>query len=237
MSEELGRIERPEAERFKQRKKIYLVPLIYDAQGAPEEYKDKCRRYWQQVEEQLNNLSTKIGRIKHVYHETIFQSGQEGIKAAERMNPGSYEIVRRQCENGASFEAVEAKELFEEVLDWQRCLMLGLISPAVANKVSEFYAQAARKRNEFIARRISETLGEGEAGLLFISEGHGVQFPQDVEVFNVFPPALDEIRRWLRDQASLEVTRSQGAGRDSDSKTGRSEGAEPKGEEQPPQGV
>jgi hypothetical protein len=30
-----------------------------------------------------------------------------------------------------------------------------------------------------------------------------VQFPGDVEVFSIFPPALDEIHRWYRDQAVL----------------------------------
>jgi hypothetical protein len=31
-------------------------------------------------------------------------------------------------------------------------------------------------------------------------EGHQVQFPEDIQVFYIAPPALDEIRRWLRDQ-------------------------------------
>jgi hypothetical protein len=32
-----------------------------------------------------------------------------------------------------------------------------------------------------------------------------VQFPGDVEVFSIFPPALDEIHRWLRDKAEMGV--------------------------------
>ena len=28
-----------------------------------------------------------------------------------------------------------------------------------------------------------------------------VQFPVDIEVFSVAPPALDEIHRWLRDRS------------------------------------
>jgi hypothetical protein len=31
-----------------------------------------------------------------------------------------------------------------------------------------------------------------------ISERHQVQFPADIEVFYVAPPALDEFRRWLQ---------------------------------------
>ena len=37
MAEQLGKIEKPEVERFKQGKKLYLVPLIYSGEEAPDE--------------------------------------------------------------------------------------------------------------------------------------------------------------------------------------------------------
>ena len=205
MPEQLGKIERPEAERFKQGKKLYLVPLVYSGEEAPDEYKEKCSRYWQQVAEQLTNLASKIGRVNRVYHESIFQSGEDGMKAMEKLNPSGYQIAKTQCDNDAIFETVEEEELFEEVMDWQRCLMLGFISDKVASKVSESYVEAAKKRNEFMAKKISATLKDDEAGLLFIREEHSVQFPSDIEVFSIFPPALDEIHRWYRDQAMLRI--------------------------------
>ena len=205
MAEQLGKIEKLEVEHFRQGKKLYLVPLIYSSDEAPDEYKEKCSRYWQQVTEQLNNLASKIGKVNRVYHESIFQSGEVGIKAVERLNPSSYQIAKSQSDNGAILETIEEKELFEEVMDWQRCLMLGFVSEKVASKVSESYVEATKKRNELMAKKISETLKDNEAGLLFITEGHSVQFPIDIEVFSVFPPALDEIHRWLRDQARLGI--------------------------------
>ena len=72
----------------------------------------------------------------------------------------------------------------------------------MAKIVSEFYVEASRKRYEDIARRIAETLKPDEAGILFIRENHMVQFPKDIEVFSVAPPALDEIHRWQRDRLS-----------------------------------
>jgi len=205
MPEQLGKIERLEAERFKQGKKLYLVPLVYSGEEAPDEYKEKCSRYWQQVAEHLTNLASKIGRVNQVYHESIFQPGEDGIKTLKTLNPSSYQIAKTQCDNGAIFETVEEEKLFEEVMDWQRCLMLGFMSDKVASKVSEFYVEAAKKRNEFIANKICETLKDDEAGLLFIREEHAVQFPSDIEVFSIFPPALDEIHRWYRDQARLRT--------------------------------
>jgi hypothetical protein len=208
MPEQLGKIERLEAEHFKQGKKLYLVPLVYSGEKAPDEYKEKCNHYWQQVAEQLTNLTSKIGRVNRVYHESIFQSGEDGMNALERLDPGGYQIAKNQCDDGAVFEAVEDEALFEEVMDWQRCLMLGFVSDKVAAKVSESYVEAAKKRNEIIANKISETLKDDEAGLLFIREEHSVQFPSDVEVFTIFPPSLDEIHRWLRDQARMGMEKA-----------------------------
>ena len=94
MPEQLGKIERLEADRFKQGKKLYLVPLIYSGEETFDEYKGKCSRYWQQVAEQLTNLASKIGQVNRIYHESIFQSGEEGMKTMERLNPSSYRLAK-----------------------------------------------------------------------------------------------------------------------------------------------
>jgi hypothetical protein len=85
-------------------------------------------------------------------------------------------------------------------MDWERCLLFGFLSRSAAEKVSELYRESAAKRYEHIAHRIDETLEANEVAILFIREGHHVQFPQDIQVFMVAPPALDAIHRWLRDR-------------------------------------
>ncbi len=205
MPEQLGKIERLEVEYFRRGKKLYLVPLIYCREDAPDEYKEKYDRYWQQAAEQLARLTSKIGKVNRIYHESIFVSGDEGMKVIERLTPGSYQVAKIHYNDGAVLEAVEEKELLAEVMDWQKCLMLNLTSEKVASRISEFYVEAAKKRNEFMLKKISETLKDNEAGLLFIRENHSLQFPNDIEVFSIFPPVLDEIHRWLRDQARLEA--------------------------------
>ena len=204
MAEQVGKIEKPPAEHFRQGKKLYLVPLLYSSEDAPSEYKEKCGCYWQQVVEQLKKLELQIGRVNRVYHETISQSGGDGMKVMERLNPSSYQIAKDKCDSGAVLEAIEEKELLEETMDWERCLLLGFISEKVASKISESYVEAAKKRHEFMVKKLEQTLKDNEAGLLFIREGHGLQFPSDIEVFSVFPPALDEIHRWLRDRSKHE---------------------------------
>ncbi len=122
----------------------------------------------------------------------------------EKLNPPGYQIASVKCRSGAVLEATEDKELAEESIDWERCLLMGFMSQKVAKMVSEFYVEALRKRYEHLAQRIGETLKDDEVGMLLIREGHMVQFPGDIEVFSIAPPVLDEIHRWQRDRALID---------------------------------
>jgi len=204
MAEELGKIGKPEARQFGEKRKIYLIPLLFSWEGAAAEYVEKFNLYWQQVREHVANLESKIGAVNRIYHESITVAGEEGLKVLERLNPASCQIARDKCQSGAQLEAAEDTGLAEESMDWERLLLMGFASQKVATVVSAFFVKASRKRYEDIARRIDETLKEREAAMLFIREGHRVQFPQDIEVFSVAPPILDEIHRWLRGRPSTD---------------------------------
>ena len=204
MSQELGKINKPEAASFKQGRKLLLVPLIYSYKDSPSDYTEKYELYWKQAVGHIANLEAKIGTVSRVYHESISLGGDDGLKIIEGLNPKSCQIAKQKCRDGATLEVIEDKELAEETIDWERCLFIGLLSDKVARKVSESYIEASRKRYEHISKRIDETLKANEIGVLFIREGHLVQFPEDVEVFSVSPPALDEIHRWLRDRTSAK---------------------------------
>lgn len=213
MTPEIGHIEKPSADQFKYSRKVYLVPLVLHSENSPEEYKEKCRRYWLEVMEHLSNLESKLGPIRRIYHESIIIGGDEGLAVMEKFNPAGWEITKARCQVGASFELTEDREIAEEAMDWERCLMLGFVSEKVASKVSEFFNEASRRRWEYIAARIDQSLKDGEAGVLFIREGHQVQFPPSIEVFIVFPPALNDIQRWLREQAEKRtIKKPQAAG-------------------------
>jgi len=201
MSQELGKIDKPEANSFKKARKLLLVPLIYSYKDAPSDYTEKYELYWKQVAEYIVNLEAKIGTVSRVYHESISLGGDDGLKIMEGLNPKSCQIAKQKCQDGAILEVIENKELAEETIDWERCLFIGFLSDKVAKKVAGFYIEASKKRYEHINKKIDETLKANETAILFIREGHSVQFSQDIEVFSVAPPALDEIRRWLRDRA------------------------------------
>jgi hypothetical protein len=200
MAEELGKIERLDAERFRGKKKLYIVPLLFSWQGSPPEYVEKCNLYWQQVREHVGNLESRIGNVRIVYHESVTAGGEQGLTILEKLDPLSYQLVREKCLMGARLEVVERRDLIEEAMDWERHLIMGFISNKVAAMVSQFYAEASKKRYEHIAERIKETLGDDDVAMMVIREGHQVQFPADIEVFIVAPPALNEVNRWLRER-------------------------------------
>ncbi|MFC1905712.1 hypothetical protein ACFLXL_02765 [Chloroflexota bacterium] len=199
MSEELGKIEKPAAEEFKKGRKLYFVPLFYFAKDSPAEYQEKLTSYWEQIEQHISNLEEKLGRISKIFHELIPASGEDGAKVVKDLNDKGYDIVKSRLDKGAHLEATEDGELLTEFMDWGRCLSLGLQNQKVFTRIYESYIEITKKRNEFIARHIDETLNADEAGVLFMREGHQVHFPSDVEIFYVSPPALDELNRWFRD--------------------------------------
>lgn len=200
MPEELGKIERPEASQFTGARKLYLVPLANTSPEAEKEYAERFEKYWGQVTEQLAGLELKLGIVKKLYHEFVAEGGGEGAKIAGQLNSKSAGIISECIKQGASLEAIEDEAVLGEFMDWSRCLGLGLQSEAALSTVIQAYNEAGKKRNEHLSRRIDETLGPGEAGVLFMREGHQVQFARDIQVIYIAPPALDELKRWLRDR-------------------------------------
>jgi hypothetical protein len=200
MAEELGKIEKPPAENFKKGRKLFFVPAVYPGEGSEEEYFRKFNKYWEQVATQIGELTLKLGEVKKIYHEMIAASGEEGGKSIQELNGPAYNIVKARLEKKAQLEALEDADLLMEYMDWSRCLLIGLQNPKVVSKVYEAYVEVGKKRNEYIARKIDETLKEDEIGLVLMRENHQVQFPADIQVFYVSPPALDEIKRWLRER-------------------------------------
>ena len=200
----LGSIEKPSVEEYLRRRKLYLIPLVYSAREDPDGYKKLIEKYWQQAQDHIRSLSSRLGKVSKVYHEAVALAGEGGMKLLEALNPHSLKLAQEAGQQGASLEALEDQDWLTEVMDWERCLMIGLLSPKALNLVSSQYQEATKRRYEAIAKRIDDSLGPEEAGLLFISENHQVQFPTDIQVFYVAPPALDEIHRWVRDRRRQE---------------------------------
>lgn len=200
MAEELGKIEKPLAGDYQSGRKLFFVPLLYGGDALPKEYQKKLEKFWEQVGEQIFDLSSKLGKVNHIFHELVAETGEKGVKVAGEINSTSRAVIEKCLADGAIMEAVEDADILSEFMDWSRCLYMGLQNPRVQEQVYTSYTDAAKKRNESIAKNIEEMLKPDEIGLLIMNETHQVRFSSDIQVFYVAPPALDEIKRWLREQ-------------------------------------
>ena len=200
MAEELGKIEKPPVENYKKGRKIIFVPVIYLVEGLPEDYIEKFNRYWEQVEQHIAELTSKLGEVNIIYHELIAASGEEGATSLKELNNQGYKIAKACMDKKARLESMEDADLLTEFMDWSRCLMIGLQNPKVISKIYNSYMEVGKKRNEWIAKKIDETLKTDEIGIVLMRENHQVQFPADIQVFYISPPALDDIKRWLRER-------------------------------------
>src|SRR4030042_4368813 len=98
MSSELGKIIKPDAELYKAGRKIYMVPLVYGAENSPQEFLEKVNLYWKQVGEHVKNLEEKIGKVKHIFHEHVSATGEDGIKIIESLNIRTTVLVKEKCQ-------------------------------------------------------------------------------------------------------------------------------------------
>ena len=207
----VGRIARPPADQYRGRRCLLLTPLLY-APPLPDNPADDqtaagqtiLQRYWEQVQTQVDALAAGLGGLQRIYHESLTEGGDAGLAYLQLADPNSYALVQAKQTYGAALEATESWELLTETLDLQRCLLVPFTNETVLSRLREWFDTANRSRYEHIARRIDETLQPDETGLLLINERHQVQFPADLEVFYIAPPALDEFRRWLQNWAARQ---------------------------------
>jgi hypothetical protein len=145
---ELGKIEKPEISEFKEGRKLYLVPLVSPVKEPPtfkkkenersseenkevklySQYMERFNKYWDEALSQLDNIKSKIGEVSKIYYEQVSVEGEEGVKLIQETNERSYQIIKREMEKGAKLEAAESEQILNELVDCERCLLMGLTS-------------------------------------------------------------------------------------------------------------
>ena len=201
MTTPISQMPKPGSEQYKGKRKLFLVPTYLLSPELPEDGKQVLERYWTEVRDQVLNLERSLGSVAHVFHDMVSEDGENGMKILEGVNPQGYSFIQSLCQSTARLEPTDDMDLLQESTDWQRCLSVGLMSVKVTTMAMDGYRSATEGRFQHIASRIDVTLGKEEVGVLFIREGHRVQFPEDIQVFYVAPPSLDRLKRWIDEQS------------------------------------
>ncbi|RLE14206.1 hypothetical protein DRJ04_02840 [Candidatus Aerophobetes bacterium] len=199
----LGKIKKPSVEEYKRygkKRKLYLVPLLISGEemDISEDYKNKLKKYWKQVEARLGELEEKIGRVTKIYCEMVDREGEKAEEVIQKMDKMLWQMVKYFLDKGARLKGIEDAVLLREHFDWLRCLSLNLKSDRVKGFITSFFAQNLRERDEHISGVINKDLGPEEIAVLFIRENNSLKLARDIEIFRIFPPVLNELRNYFQ---------------------------------------
>ncbi len=197
---ELGKMEKPAAESFTGKRKLYCVPNVYPINDAPDDYKGLFNRYWDEVSQQTEKLEM-TGKVRKIFCENLAVEGEKAVEALAKYNERASQIVRKKIDEGALLLSIETSDILGPFLDWANCLSV-VRTQEVFTKVFEFYNDFSSKRLQHVQSVIESNLAEDEAGLLIMRDEDRMQlqFAADIDVFLVTPPSYDDILRWLRDK-------------------------------------
>jgi len=197
---ELGQIQRPQADEFSGKRKLYCVANIYPLEEAENDYHELVRKYWDEVAQQIEKVEA-AGKVQKIFCEIIYQQGDEALNVLGTINERMLQIIKKKLEEGSTLIPLENKEILGPYTDWSNCLRV-VFTKEVFSKVLEFYKEFSEKRLQHFMSVIDSNLAEAEAGLLFMKDEDRskLQFPKDIEVFLITPPSYDDIIRWFREK-------------------------------------
>jgi hypothetical protein len=197
---ELGQIQRPLADEFFGKRKLYCVANIYPVEEAENDYLELVRKYWDEVAQQIEKVEA-AGKVQKIFCEIIYQQGDEALNVLRTINERMLQIIKKKLKEGSTLIPLENKEILGPYTDWSNCLRV-IFTKEVFSKVLEFYKEFSEKRLQHFMSVIDSNLAEAEAGLLFLKDEDRskLQFPKDIEVFLITPPSYDDIIRWFREK-------------------------------------
>lgn len=193
--------------------------------GDWDAHQQDIRRFWDSVREEIAKLGLDYSRLK-VYHDSLALEGEPGRKMVDEMaskgSPG-FALVREMLERGAVLVRTEDMAL---LLREYALLSLGV--PDREKHAQELLLL----RDRYIAQRISQTLGKGETGVLFLGAFHNITpfLPRDihlVEVSGKVPPSRSQGRTCTRGGTSTPC-RTPGTEKQACARTSGTNGGLPK---------
>ncbi|GFO98078.1 uncharacterized protein ig2599ANME_2293 [groundwater metagenome] len=216
---ELGKIEKPEAWSFKEKRKLYVVPTLPFEELALEMDIDRAKveRFWGEVREKIEYFRSTYGNINVVYVEGMNEDETKGIEFFENFGKESnhYKLIKSLTDAGAKLrgiDKIESLRLIKLLFDEYSKSFL----PEIKEIHQGFYGKDIDfdKWREYLVKKIQETqdemgkratgiigeLSENTNGVLIFTDGRPIEYPGGIDVFQIRPPAFDELARTIRDK-------------------------------------
>ena len=214
MAQELGQIEKPKVAVFLEARKLFCLPLIpsMKMEEGSDDLRNSIDLFWREAGKQIVDLE-RAGRVSYVFYDSVTKDGEAGLEMVKQISEQSYSIVKEKLGQGAKLVIIEDEEVLDEFVDWSICYSVVRKSQKVLNKILEFYKDASKRRFEGNAKTIDDTLKNGEAALLVMTDENRMQIqsylPSDIEVFLIHPPALNDFQRCFRDYWKNQINKTQ----------------------------
>lgn len=216
---ELGKIEKPEAQNFTAKRKLYVVPTLPFEELALQFKLDnaKLERFWGEVREKIDYFVSTYGNISTLYLEEVNEDEKIGMEIFEKFGKESnhYKLIKSLMDSGAVIKGIEKSEylrrsklLFEEYsksfLPEIKELHEGFYGKNIDFEGWRSYLvkkiQETQDEMSKLASKIIKELPENANSILIITDGRPIEFPESMDVFQIRPPAFDEIARNIREK-------------------------------------
>ncbi|MGB2762860.1 MAG: hypothetical protein WBC02_03090 [Candidatus Aminicenantaceae bacterium] len=153
-------------------------------------HKEAVLGFWDSIAHYFDSLEAKDIKI---YQDGLVAGGDVGEKiVSDGVKKGSknYEIVSKLISRGAHLEKTENFLLVKKEYDYILKLAKArkVIKKVIAALNYRFHKKKLlRERDEFIAKTIESTLGQGETGILFLGAQHEIlsKLPEDIEILRL----------------------------------------------------
>ena len=166
-----------------------------------QKHKEIVSGFWDSVARFFDSLD---GNGFKVYQDGMVADGTEGLRIVREgiaLQSENYEIIGKLLERGAILVKTEDLALVRQEHAYITKIvgsksLKGKEIAALRYKLAQ--SKLLRQRDDFIARRIKETLSEEEPGILFIGAYHDVipKLPQDIEIREV--KKAEKVREYQR---------------------------------------
>ncbi len=153
-------------------------------------HKEVILGFWDSIDGYFDSLNVKILKI---YQDGLVANGIVGLKiVADGVKKGSknYEIVSRLIKCGAQLVKTESFPAVKKEYDYliQITKAKKSIKKIIAALNYRFHKKILlKKRDEFIAETIDNTLKQDETGVLFLGAHHEIipRLPEDIEIIEI----------------------------------------------------
>lgn len=218
---ELGKIEKPEAKSFVSKRKLYVVPTLPFEELALQLELDTAlfERFWSEVKEKIDHFVSNYGNVNMLYVEGINEDESVSLDFFEKYGKESshYKLIKSLVGKGAAIKGIEKGEYVK-----RSKLLFDEYSKSFLPEIKELYEGFYGRNIDFdgwrnyLVKRIlgtqeemsklaskimGEALGENGSGVLVITDQRPLEFPENTDVFQIRPPAFDDITRSIREKA------------------------------------